>query len=76
LIVGEAAKRLSGPFRARHPGVPWRLVAGMRDRLIHQYDAVDLDEVWATVRRDLPGLLRVLAPLIPPEDEDPVLRSS
>ena len=45
LVLGEAAKRLSSEFRAGHPDVPWSDMAGMRDRLIHAYEAVDLDEV-------------------------------
>ena len=56
-IIGEAVKRLSSDFREAHPRIPWRLIAGMRDRLIHQYDAVDLDEVWKTVTTDLPALI-------------------
>ncbi len=67
LILGEAVKRLSSEFRASHPAVPWALVAGMRDRLIHEYNAVDLNEVWRTVQRDVPDLLRYVES-IPPED--------
>ena len=65
LIIGEATKRLSDGFRGTLPDVPWSEMAGMRDRLIHGYDAVDLDEVWRTVVRDLPDLVRVLAPYLP-----------
>jgi len=67
LVIGEATKRLSDSFRATHAGVPWREIAGMRDRLVHHYDAVDLDEVWRTVIADLPGLLQELGPLVPEE---------
>ena len=65
LVLGEAAKRLSEPFRAAHPDVPWTLIARMRDRLIHGYDTVDLQLVWQTVERDVSALLAHLEPLLP-----------
>ena len=46
LLLGEAVKRLSDEFRARHEEVPWKMISGMRDKLIHEYEAVDLEEVW------------------------------
>jgi uncharacterized protein with HEPN domain len=55
-IIGEAVKNLSAELTAREPGVPWRLIAGARDRLIHGYFKVDLDAVWAMVEQDLPAL--------------------
>jgi len=66
LVLGEGVKRLSPEFCEAHPELPWRLMAGMRDKLIHHYDAVDLDQVWTTVRRDLPQVVAVLEPLAPP----------
>lgn len=54
MVIGEAVKRLSTEFRARHPEVPWTLVAGMRDKLIHGYDMVDLEQVKQTVIQDVP----------------------
>lgn len=65
LIIGEAVKRLSPTFRETHPTVPWRSIAGLRDVLIHQYDDVDLDQVWKTTERSIPALLRFLEPLAP-----------
>lgn len=55
-IVGEAVKRLSADLTASVPGVPWRQIAGTRDRLIHGYFQVDLDAVWVMVEQDLPPL--------------------
>jgi uncharacterized protein with HEPN domain len=57
-VVGEAVKRLSAEFRLANAQVPWALMAGMRDHLIHAYDLVDWDEVWETATRDVPGLLK------------------
>jgi uncharacterized protein with HEPN domain len=45
LVIGEAAKRVSDAIRTAHPSVPWASMAGMRDKLIHAYDDVDLEEV-------------------------------
>ncbi len=68
LILGEAAKRLSQTFRDTHAQIRWRLVTGMRDKLIHHYDAVDLEVVWETVLKDLPTVLAFVMSLLPPED--------
>jgi uncharacterized protein with HEPN domain len=64
-VIGEAVKRLSQAFRERHPILPWSLMAGMRDHLIHGYDAIDLDEVWKTATRDVPEVLIKIEPLRP-----------
>ena len=64
LVIGEAVKRLSADFRARYPEIPWTRIAGMRDKLIHAYDAVDLDEVWKTVTDEIAPLISFLAPLV------------
>jgi uncharacterized protein with HEPN domain len=55
-IVGEAVKNLSRELIANEASVPWRLIAGTRDRLIHAYFSVDLDAVWSMVEQDLPAL--------------------
>jgi len=56
-IIGEAVKNLSAEFRTTHQQIPWKLIAGMRDKLIHEYNDVDLDEVWSTIKRDIPHLI-------------------
>ena len=56
-VIGEAVKRLSKEFRAKYPEIPWTLIAGMRDNLIHGYDLIDCGEVWKTSTTDVPDLL-------------------
>jgi uncharacterized protein with HEPN domain len=68
-VIGEAAKRLDDAYRAAHPAIPWRALAGLRDVLIHQYEGVDLDKVWAIVEGELPGLREAIAALLPPLDQ-------
>ncbi|MEM9219571.1 MAG: DUF86 domain-containing protein [Cyanobacteria bacterium P01_F01_bin.150] len=65
LIMGEAVKRLSRDFRANHSDIPWSLIAGMRDNLIHEYDDIDWNQVWQTATTDIPQLLQQIEPLVP-----------
>jgi len=60
LVLGEAAKRLSPEFRERNPQIGWREMSGMRDRLIHAYDRVDLEMVWFALKKRLPVLQEFL----------------
>ncbi len=63
-VIGEAAKNVSPGFQARHPEIPWKGMAGLRDRLVHHYFGVDYDAVWATITGDLPEMeIRVRAAL-------------
>jgi uncharacterized protein with HEPN domain len=55
-IIGEAAKRLPDDLRQRYPDIPWKGMAGMRDRIIHGYDNVDLQIVWDVVKSDIPQI--------------------
>lgn len=64
-VIGEAVKRLSPEFRVQHSAVPWHLIAGMRDHVIHGYDVVDWDEVWKTATKDAPDLLAKIELLLP-----------
>jgi uncharacterized protein with HEPN domain len=56
-VIGEAVKRLSDEFRTSHPQIPWALMTGMRDHLVHAYDLIDWDEAWKTAITDIPSLL-------------------
>jgi uncharacterized protein with HEPN domain len=69
-IVGEAAKRLPVDFRNKHPDMPWRKMAGMRDKLVHDYMGVDIDAVWDTVDRDIPQLKKKLSAIIAVEERN------
>ncbi|MBI1741763.1 DUF86 domain-containing protein [Candidatus Acetothermia bacterium] len=60
-IIGEATKNLSEELRAKHPDIPWKSMAGVRDRLIHHYFGVNLDIVWQVVTSELPKVAPQLA---------------
>jgi len=55
-IIGQAVKGISDDMRALVPDVPWRQIAGMRDKLIHEYFGVDIALVWDVVEHELPTL--------------------
>jgi len=57
-IIGEAVKNISDDLRNTHPEIPWKRIAGMRDKVIHEYFGVNLRLVYDVVRRDLPELRR------------------
>jgi uncharacterized protein with HEPN domain len=59
-IVGEAANRLPVEDQSRYPSIPWKEIVGMRNHLVHGYDAIDVDVLWDTVRIDLPQLIEEL----------------
>lgn len=74
-IMGEATKRVPAEVREQHSGIPWKAMAGIRDKLIHDYAEVDLEVVWKTVRDDLPTLMvsldKVLSPRKSPRTKRP-----
>jgi uncharacterized protein with HEPN domain len=55
-IIGEATKRIPDQVRNQYDEIPWKGMAGMRDRIIHGYDQVDLETVWDVVKRDIPRI--------------------
>jgi uncharacterized protein with HEPN domain len=59
-IIGEATKKLSAEIKENIPGIPWKDITGMRDKLIHDYMGVDIDAVWDTVVKDIPDLKKKL----------------
>jgi len=55
-IIGEAVKKIPEEIRVKYPGIPWKGMAGMRDKVIHEYFGVNLKYVWETVRKRIPEL--------------------
>jgi uncharacterized protein with HEPN domain len=68
-IIDEAAKHVPEDFRALHPGIEWRAMAGMRDRLIHGYFGVDYDLVWDVVTNKVPELRDAVSAILDGFDE-------
>jgi uncharacterized protein with HEPN domain len=65
-VIGEAANRVSVETQSDHPEIPWRQIIAFRNRLIHGYFDIDLDRVWDAITRDVPELICLLDPLVPP----------
>ena len=63
-IVGEAVKKVPSVVRRRNSDVPWKDMAGMRDRLIHGYFGIDNEILWKTIKEDLPPLLPIVKKLL------------
>ncbi|MBN2343278.1 MAG: DUF86 domain-containing protein [Deltaproteobacteria bacterium] len=63
-ILGEAAARVSTECQSTHPQIPWPIIVGMRNRLVHVYFDVDLDQVWSTLQTDIPQLTEQLKTIL------------
>ena len=55
-VMGEAAKKIPSKIRYKYPEIPWKYIAGMRDKLIHEYHGVDLEIVWEVIEKEIPPL--------------------
>jgi len=69
-IIGEASRLLSQAVKEAHPRVPWVLIQGIRHRIVHDYDEVNLDTLWATVTTSVPELIPELEAILK-ESETP-----
>jgi uncharacterized protein with HEPN domain len=67
LIIAEAARRVSDTTRQALPDIAWTEINGMRNRLVHEYDDVNLNIVWSVVQNEIPALIAALQARIPPE---------
>jgi uncharacterized protein with HEPN domain len=56
-VIGEAVKRLSSSLKRQHPAIPWKDMAGMRDKVIHDYFGINYDIVWTVASEEIPRLL-------------------
>jgi uncharacterized protein with HEPN domain len=63
-VIGQAVKNLSEHSKSRQPHIPWKQIAGLRDKVIHDYFGVNLEIVWAVVEKDLPQLRRGIDDLL------------
>ena len=63
-IIGEASNKLDDDFKKQHPEVPWSVMRGMRNRLVHTYNEIDIDLVWTTITNDIPVLIDHIKRLI------------
>ena len=68
-VVGEAASKISEDFKRLHPEIPWALIIGMRNKLIHAYFDINLDILWRTVTVNLPLLKEQLDSILEPSTE-------
>ncbi len=68
-VLGEVVKRVPESFRASHPHIPWRGIAGLRDVIIHDYEGIDYARVWQVVVQQLPPLKQAIESILPPIEQ-------
>jgi uncharacterized protein with HEPN domain len=64
-VMGEAVKKLSALVKQAHPHLPWKQVAGMLDKVVHDYFGINYDIIWALAKQELPAMLPSLAAILP-----------
>ncbi len=67
-IIGEAARKVSPIYQQEHLEIPWQEIIGMRNRLVHEYFHIIPERVWDVVDKDIPELIRLIEPLVPPDE--------
>jgi uncharacterized protein with HEPN domain len=68
-IIGEAANRVSSEGRILQPDIDWVGIRGLRNRLVHEYDEIDLQTVWQIAQREMSALISAIEPVLPSEDQ-------
>jgi uncharacterized protein with HEPN domain len=63
-VIGEASKQLPKAVRDKYPSIPWKKMAGMRNKVIHEYFGVDIEIVWKTARKQIPSLKKKMSVLV------------
>lgn len=66
--IGEAARKVSDETKAAHTEIPWEQIVALRHRIAHDYFSLDLIRIWQIVQEDIPVLIRMIEPLVPPEE--------
>lgn len=66
--IGEAARKVSEEMKTEHPEIPWVQIVSLRHRIAHDYFRLDLVRMWQIIQEDVPSLIAMIEPLVPPEE--------
>ena len=69
-IIGEATKRIPSETKEKYPQIPWKMMAGTRDKLIHEYFGVNMQTLWKAIKEDLPPVKRTIKSLLAQMDKE------